>query len=201
MRFVPRALVATSVTLAAVMTVSTAQAATPAEAVSALDSGLLAIMKAGKGAGLQGRKARIAPVIDQAFDLPLMARLSVGSAWTGFSPADQKDLVASFRRMVIAEYARNFDGWSGQSFAVSPDVQTRGTDSLVRTVLHDPKGKDVAISYRLRQSGGTWKIIDVFYNNSISQIATRRSDFAIALQKGGARSLIGHLDQLAARTN
>jgi phospholipid transport system substrate-binding protein len=48
--------------------------------VQALDNGLLAIMKA-KGTD-RNRTQLIAPVIDRAFDLPLMTRLAVGPSWT-----------------------------------------------------------------------------------------------------------------------
>jgi len=177
-----------------------AQASDPAAAtVDALDDALIATMKAGAAAGLKGREAKIGPAVDRAFDLPLMTRLAVGSGWNAIAPADQKALVAAFRRMTVAQYAGNFDGYAGQSFVIAPKVETRGGDKLVRTTLKDPKGGDVAIAYRLRSSGGAWKIIDIFYKNSISQIATRRADFASVLQKGGAKALIAHLNALAAK--
>jgi phospholipid transport system substrate-binding protein len=176
-----------------------AQANDPARAtVQALDDGLLTIMKAGKAAGIAGRSARIGPVVDRAFDLPLMTRLVVGPSWNTMSPADQTALVAAFRRMTIGQYARNFDGWSGESFTIAPQVEERGGDKLVRTTLSG-SGAPVAISYRLRQSGGQWKIIDVFYKNAISQLATRRADFASVLASGGAKALIAHLDELATK--
>jgi phospholipid transport system substrate-binding protein len=176
-----------------------AQVQDPARAtVQALDDGLLSIMKAGKAAGVAGRSARIAPVVDRAFDLPLMTRLVVGPAWNTMSPADQTALVAAFRRMTIGQYARNFDGWSGETFTIAPQVEERGGDKLVRTTLSG-SGAPVAISYRLRQSGGQWKIIDVFYKNAISQLATRRADFASVLASGGPKALIAHLDQLATK--
>jgi phospholipid transport system substrate-binding protein len=165
--------------------------------VQALDDGLTTIMKA-KGTA-KSRAATIGPVIDRAFDLPLMTRLAVGPAWTTTAPADQQALVAAFRRMTIAQYATNFDSWSGERFTIAPQIEARGGDRLVRTTLGTPGKADVAISYRLRASGGTWKIIDVFYRNSISQIATRRSDFATILAKGGAKALVAHLDSLAAK--
>ena len=165
--------------------------------VQALDDGLIAIMKT-KGT-IKSRSAAIAPVVDRAFDLPLMTRLAVGSAWTTTAPADQQALVAAFRRMTIAQYATNFDSWSGERFAIAPQIEARGGDKLVRTTLTTPGKADIPISYRLRASGGTWKIIDVFYRNSISQIATRRSDFAAVLAKGGAKALVTHLDALAAK--
>lgn len=196
MRSVPFALAA----MVAMAAPAVAEAADPAVApVQALDDGLIAIMKAGKAAGVKGRASRIAPVIDRTFDLPLMTRLAVGSAWNGIAPADQKALVAAFRRLTIAQYADNFDGWSGQSFSIDPNVQARGSDRLVRTTLKSPGEAPVAIAYRLRQDGGAWKIIDVFYKNSISQLATRRSDFASVLASGGAKALISHLDALSAK--
>ena len=172
--------------------------------VQALDAGLLSIMKAGTKAGVKARSATIGPVVDRSFDLPLMTRLAVGPSWTTIAPADQAALVTAFRRLTVSSYAANFDGYSGQSFTVAPQVETRPdpsthiTDKLVRTTLNDPKGTPVAISYRLRQSGGGWRIIDVFYK-SISQLATRRSDFGTVLQRGGAKALLQRMDQLAAK--
>jgi phospholipid transport system substrate-binding protein len=165
--------------------------------VQVLDNGLLVIMKA-KGTE-NSRAQSIAPVIDRAFDLPLMTRLAVGPSWTTIAPSDQQALVAAFRRMTIAQYAANFDSWSGESFAIAPQVETRGGDKLVRTTLNVPGKDPVAIAYRLRPSGGDWKIIDVFYRNSISQIATRRSDFSSLLAKEGPKGLVAHIDRLAAK--
>ena len=170
----------------------------PFATVNALDAGLLQIMKSGRAVGAKGRAAAIAPVIDRTFDLPLMTRLAVGTAWTGFALADQQALVAAFRRMTIAQYASNFDSYAGETFTVNPQVEARGGDRLVRTTLSG-KGSSEALSYRLRQSGGSWKIIDVFYRSSISQLATRRADFAGVLKSGGAKALVTHLNALAAK--
>ena len=141
----------------------------------------------------------IAPVVDRTFDLPLMTRLSVGPPWTGIAPREQAALVAAFRSLTIAQYAKNFDSFSGESFAMTPQIESRGGDKLVRTTLMVPRGSSEALNYRLRQSGSEWKIIDVYYRNAISQLATRRADFARVLAKGGAAALITHLNALAAK--
>lgn len=193
-RFVAYAALATALSSAAPLA---AQASDPAVGpVQTLDDGLLATLKAG---GYAARAARIAPVVDQAYDVPLLTRLSVGTGWTTIAPADQTALVAALRRLTIAQYASNFDRFSGQSFAIDPRVETRGTDKLVRTTLRQPKGDSVSIGYRLRQSGGRWKIVDVYYNNAVSQLATRRADFETAFARGGAKALIAHLDALTAK--
>ena len=182
----------------ALPSVSLAQAADPAvPTVEALDAGLLRTMRAGGTAASRGKV--IAPVLDRAFDLPLMTRLAVGPEWVKLAPGDQQALVDAFRRMTIAQYARNFDGYSGETIEVSPRVESRGGDKVVRTTLKVPKGASVAIAYRLRQGGGGWRIIDVFYNNAISQIATRRSDFGTVLQTGGAKALVARMNAIAAK--
>lgn len=186
--------------LVAPASVAQAQASDPARApVQALCDGLVTIMKGGKTMGVRGRAASIGPVVDRAYDIPLMTRLTVGTGWNAIAPADQTALVAAFRRMVAAQYATNFDSFSGEKFTVDPKVETRGTDKLVRTSLIQTGEAPIPIGYRLRASGGGWKIIDVYYRNSISQLATRRSDFSRVLATGGAKSLIRHLDELAAK--
>ena len=197
MRFSFLPAVFSGVLAAALPAAATAQTDPAAAPVQALDNGLLAIMKS-RG-GTPARAAAIQPVVDRSFDLPLMTRLSVGAGWTTMAPADQSALVAAFRRLTVSSYASNFKSWSGQSFTIAPQVETRGGDKLVRTILNNPKGSPVSISYRLRQSGGGWRIIDVFYRNSISQLATRRADFAGVLQAGGAKALVAHLNSLAAK--
>ncbi len=177
-----------------------AQAVDPAiGTVQALNSGLLGIMRAGSSAGPAGRARMIAPVVDRAFDIPLMTRLAVGPAWTGFSANDQTGVINAFRALTVAQYAKNFDSFGGESFTIAPQVETRGGDKLVRTTLNVPKGESEQLNYRMRQSSGVWKIIDVNYRNAISQLATRRADFARVVATGGAPALISHLNRLAAK--
>jgi phospholipid transport system substrate-binding protein len=66
---------------------------------------------------------------------------------------------------------------------------------VVQTKLTRPGGDPVSLTYRMRQVGGSWKIIDVYYG-AISQLTTRRSDFAGPVASGGAAGLVTHLNQL-----
>lgn len=176
-----------------------AQSSDPAAgSVDTLNNGLIGIMKAGKAAGQSGRAQRIAPVIDRVFDIPLMTRLAVGPSWTTIAPKDQTALVTGFRNLTIAQFAHNFDNFGGEKFTIAPQVETRGNDKLVRTTLVIPNHAPEQINYRLRQNAGQWKVIDVYFRNSMSQLATRQADFAGSLAKGGAPALIEHLNKLAA---
>lgn len=195
-RFAPFA--AAIAPLVMIASAAPAQSADPARApVQALDDGLIAIMKGGKKLGVAGRATQIAPVVDRAFDLPYMTRLAVGQPWLQATPAERTALIAAFRKLTINEYARNFDDFSGQSFAIDPKVDARGGDRLVKTTLSAPREAPVSIAYRVHQVGSDWKITDVFFKNAISQLTTRRADFGSILAKGGPSALIGHINTLA----
>jgi phospholipid transport system substrate-binding protein len=158
-----------------------AQAADPAAAqIDAFDAVLLKVMKQGKALGPQGRYKELQPAVERAFDLPAMARFAVGPKWAGAAPQEQVALVAAFTRLTIASYAHNFDSYDGERFVLDPSVETRGPDKLVKTQVVPTHGDPTHIAYRMRQVGGTWKIIDVYYKGAISELATRRSDFSSA---------------------
>jgi phospholipid transport system substrate-binding protein len=109
------------------------------------------------------------------------------------SDSDHKALISAFPRLTVASYAHNFDRFDGESFDVNPTVQTRGPDKVVLSHL-TPRGRAaVDLTYRMRLDGGEWKIVDVYYG-AISQLTTRRSDFAAPLASGGARALVAHLE-------
>jgi phospholipid transport system substrate-binding protein len=174
---------------------SFAQASDPAAArIESFDAALIKTMQAGKAVGASGRAKVIGPTVEQTFDLPFMTRVAVGPDWTKMSPADQEALQKAFSRYTVANLAKNFSDYSGQKLDLDGPVIDRGADKIVKTKLTNPGGSPVSLAYRMRQDGGAWKVIDVFYNGSISQLTTQRSDFASTLKNGGAKALISKLE-------
>ena len=97
-------------------------------------------MKQAEQLGVRGRYDKLAPVIRSTFDLPAMTRIAVGPDWTTIPAEQQSALLDSFARMTIATYANRFDGYSGQSFEIDPEVQPRNTGRIVRTKLAAAQG-------------------------------------------------------------
>lgn len=164
--------------------------------IKSLDNALLESMKAGPTLTVTERYRRLAPVIELTFDLRTMTAFAVGSAWAKFSADEQQATIAAFRRLTIASYAHNFAGFDGERFEINSDVVVRGVDKIVRTRLVSPHSASVDLMYRMRESAGSWKIIDVYYG-AISQLTTRRADFAASIASGGASSLVAHLNSLS----
>jgi phospholipid transport system substrate-binding protein len=163
--------------------------------IRAFYDALLDVMKRAKALGIKGRYDRLAPVIEATFDLPAMTRIAVGPRWTSIPKEQQAQLVDAFSRMTIATYASRFDGYSGERFEIDPDVDARGSGSIVHTRIVQPKGEPVTLNYLMRKSGGKWKAVDVYLTGTISELATRRSEFNSILDAGGPQALIGSLRQ------
>ena len=156
---------------------------------------LTASMKA--GGGTKARFDKLKPAVEQDFDLQGMTALSVGPSWASIAAADQKNLVDAFERMTVANYARNFNSYSGEKFIVDPDVTQRGTDKYVKSTLQPSSGAPIAFNYRLHQVGTSWKIVDVYLAGNISQLAQKRADFASTLSTSGPQGLAKKIDALA----
>ncbi len=195
--FCALALVGAAAPAALIPAAAQAQAADPAAAqVQRFDDTLLATMKQGRSLGFRGRYSKLEPAVKDTFDLPLMIRFAVGPSWSTLSAPDQSALLAAFTRYSTSTWAKNFSSFSGQHFQVGK-VDTRGPDKLVHTQLVSPSDS-VDLAYRMRQTtGGEWKVIDVYFNGSISQLSQQRADYASTLASGGAPALVKKINELS----
>jgi len=173
---------------------SSAPVSAPARVVEKLHAALLGVMQDAEKLGYEGRVERLAPVLKETYDTPFMAEKSVGRHWKQASPADQAEFVATFSRFMISNYAGRFDGYSGQSFQTLGEEPSAQGTVLVRTRLVEPQGEGVHLDYRLRQANGSWKIVDVYLNGTVSELALRRSEYAALIKRDGWQALIAALD-------
>jgi phospholipid transport system substrate-binding protein len=191
-------LVAALFALLPVSQMRAADAADPAaEQVQSFYASLLDTMKRGPQLGMQGRFRALGPAVDKAYDITTMMQFIVGQSWPTMTDADKTSLIQAFRRMTLADYASNFDKYSGERFDVDPNVVQRGGDKIVQTKLVPGSGAPVALIYRMREQAGSWKIIDVYLAGYVDQAALKRSDFASTLASGGAKALAAKINSLA----
>jgi phospholipid transport system substrate-binding protein len=137
------------------------------------------------------RDRRFAPVFAAVFDIPTMTRLAVGQAWKGFSAEQQATIRDAFARFIVADYASQIKDYSGESFVVDPQTtpESRGGGEIVKTKLLQPGGRTVSINYLVRGE----RVIDIYLNGTISDLALRRDEFASIIASGGADALIKRL--------
>ncbi len=165
-------------------------------AASRIDSfynALLDTMKQAKQLGLKGRYDKLAPVLTKTYDLTSMSRIAVGQSWNALPPPQQLSIVNAFTRMTTATYATRFDDFSGEQFEILQTVDQPNGDKIVNTHIIQSNGKPVALNYLMRKAGADWKIIDVYLDGTISELASRRAEFGAILKSGGPDALVSSL--------
>jgi len=173
-------------------------AESPAAATRSFYDVLLRAMKGGERLGFAGRRELLAPACLRFFNFPLMTRLMVGPQWPQLPPDQQKQLAESFSAFSIATYANRFDDYSGERFDVEnePSALANG-DTIVKSQLVQGDGDKVELDYLMRQDNG-WRTIDVYLSGTVSELATRRSEFSSVLRRGGPSALVELLQRKVA---
>jgi len=157
---------------------------------------LVDTMKRGKQLGLEGRYRELKPAAETAFDIPGMTQMSIGPSWATTSESDRKALIDVVERMTVVSYAKNFANFGGEKFVVEPAAKTRNVDKIVESKLLGSDGSTVPFNYRLHAVDGHWKIVDIYLNGTISQLALRRADFSSTFEKLGPTGLIQKLNAM-----
>jgi phospholipid transport system substrate-binding protein len=172
--------------------------ASPAEPIRAFYDVLLGVMKEGQKLGFARRRDRLAPTILRTFDFPLMTRLIIGQQWAGFSPDLQQHLIAGFSAFSIATYANRFDDYSGESFKTDEPVPAANGDTVVKSQLLQTSDDNVELDYLMRMDGGRWQVIDIYLSGTVSELATRRSEFSSVMRRDGPEALVDLLQKKVA---
>src|SRR5690242_10351039 len=166
------------------------------DTVQGLYEVLLNTMKNGRTLGQSGRFTQLEPVIWRTFDIPSMARLSVGPSWATLTEAQRQQVTESFGRYISAIYADRFDSYDGQKLQVT-DEQPNGAGVIVRSQIIKANGEPVKVAYMMRRNAESWLISDIYLDGAISEVATRRSEFSAILKNQGIDGLIAALNRKA----
>jgi len=166
------------------------------DTVRSLYDTLLTTMRNGPALGPRGRYNQIEPVIRRVFDIPFMTRLAVGPEWAGLTEMQRQQVSQAFERYITAIYAERFDSYSGERLQVIGEQPSAG-GAIITSQIIKSNGQPVNINYLMRQNGGVWQIADVYLGGTISELATRRSEFASILRTQGINGLIETLNTKA----
>lgn len=144
-------------------------------------------------ADLETRSETLAPAIDASFDIPFMGAKVLGRHWRQLDDASRQRWVDTFRDLTISTWASRFPPGSEIGFKVQTvEPAARGT-AMVHTELVRVTEDPVEIHYRLRETEAGWRIIDIYLNGTVSELALRRSEYGSVIERDGFDSLVTSL--------
>jgi phospholipid transport system substrate-binding protein len=146
--------------------------------------------------GAKGRYQQLDPIVHRLFDVPYMAKLSIGPSWVRLATDQKRRAAQAYGRYLTALYTTRFDGYSGERFEVLGEQQIKHA-TMVKTRIVKSNGEPVSVNFVLHDNDHAWQVRDIYLDSAISELATRRSEFAQVLRTSGIDALIASLDKKA----
>jgi phospholipid transport system substrate-binding protein len=166
----------------------------PRDVVTGTSEAVIAVLKE-RGLSSAEKRRRIEDVVLKSVDFDTLSKLTMARNWAKLSAAQQEEFRREFREHLSATYGRRIDDYRNETVDVLGTREESRGDQTVKTRINRGGGTaDVLVDYRLRQTGGQWKIIDVVIEG-VSLVANFRSQFQDLMAHGGAEHLLAVLRQ------
>ena len=166
----------------------------PAAPIHLLCDTLIDAMKQGKSLSFHDREAKLRPVVTSVYDMAAMTRSTLGLTANKLSPDELAQLAEAYGRYSVATYADQFNNWGGERFEIEAPRKLDNGATVVPSFIIGGDGSRTGIDYVMRETDGKWRIVDVLFGGSISQVAVRRSEFVPIVRVSGVAGLISMLD-------
>jgi phospholipid transport system substrate-binding protein len=177
---------------------ASAQGAGPEAVIRTFSDRLLESMKGGAKLGYKGRADKMRPAVIEAYDMPAMTRGTLGTAFNKLTPEEATRLADAYTAFSVGTYAAQFNEWNGERFDVGEQRPSAGGTVIVPSWLVPKNGDPTEIDYVMRQDQGQWRIVDVLFEGTVSQVAVRRSEFGSIFRAKGFSGLIETIEKQTA---
>ena len=139
------------------------------------------------------KKTAVLNTVAPRFDLPLMAKLTLGKKhWTALPRDKRQEFSSLFSALLKRSYLGKIDLYSNEKINFKP-AQTKKNKVYVPTELISA-GKTVPITYKLYKSKKGWKIYDADISGT-SIILSHRTEYDAILRNGTIDDLLAKLRQ------
>lgn len=162
---------------------TTAQAAaSPSAFVAELTNSAFAALRASDISEAE-RFSKFRELLSKGVDLQRVGRFVLGPNWRRATPEQQAEYQKLFSDYVIAAYAGRLKDYTQAKYTISKTIQASENETIVNTeFVHPENPEPVHVDWRLRQEGGTLRVIDLTIEG-ISMALTQRSEFAAIIQQ------------------
>lgn len=139
-----------------------------------------------KGLSDDERARRFRTLFVDTFDLPEIGKLVLARYWRAATPEQQQEFLRLFEDVQVYTWTRRFKEYSGETLEIL-GVQPEGeTDVLVDSRIKRQKLDPIAVSWRVRKEGDTFKVLDIKVEGA-SMAFTHRSEYSSVIQGGGGQ--------------
>ena len=163
--------------------------------VSEFHEAILESMQKSGELSYQERYDRLEGEIKQRFDLRYMSKVVSGRHWKKASEETKENFVQTFSKLTITNYTSRFDSFSGERFETTEIVDGPKDSQMIQTNFIKSDGEKISFNYLVRESDDEWKILDIFLEGKISELALKKSEYSSVLKGEGFEKLILEIEK------
>ena len=133
-------------------------------------------------------------LINLTYDTEKMLSLIIGDIWKNQNNAIKSEMISVFEEYITKNYVKRFSKIKNPDFE-NLEEKKIGSHLMVKSNLILNGKEKVSINYLLTLKGKQWRIFDVLLAGSVSEVATKKSEFSSFIKEGSISPLIEALKE------
>ena len=134
------------------------------------------------------KEQRARELFTKNFDTPAIGRFVIGRYWRNASEQEQQDFLAVFEDVIVQRFVPLFEQQSGSRFTFGSGRKDEKSPemTLVSSKLETEKNEELKVVWRIRETDGAAKILDVIVEGA-SMALTLRSEYSSFIKSSGGK--------------
>ncbi|MFQ3306829.1 MAG: phospholipid transport system substrate-binding protein [Candidatus Midichloriaceae bacterium] len=124
-------------------------------------------------------------------DINWMGKFAIGKYYKQLNKSEILEYKELYKNFLIQMYAPKFTDYNGESLKINSVKSIGNSQYIISTTIvsGDHSGKNIMISYRIKEKDGVFKILDII-PEGISLVFGQRSDFTSVISQHGVDGLL-----------
>ncbi|MDO5386133.1 MAG: ABC transporter substrate-binding protein [Pseudomonadota bacterium] len=143
------------------------------------------------------KDARFEKLFNNALDLKFIGQFVLGRYWRTATPAQREAFINAYRELNIQTWSKRFDEFKGRKFIFQGTTPSNSANQVfVNTEVPMDQGAPAKVVWRVKQTGDSYKIVDIIIEN-VSLAITARNEYSAYIKKApnGVDDLIKDLQK------
>ncbi len=138
---------------------------------------------------------RFAKLFNEYLDLDFIGRFVLGRYWKTATPKQRTEFVNVYRELNIKTWSKRFDEFKGKTFVFNGASPSSSENQIfVNSVVPMDQGAPAKVVWRVKETNGQFKVVDIIIEN-VSLAITARNEYTAYIRKSpnGLDGLISDL--------
>ncbi|MBR1604926.1 MAG: ABC transporter substrate-binding protein [Alphaproteobacteria bacterium] len=133
------------------------------------------------------KQTRFKKLFNDALDLDFIGKYVLGRYWRTATPQQKTSFINTYRELNTKVWSERFDEFKGKSFIFKGTTPSNSEGQIfVNTVVPMEQGEPATVVWRVKQTGSSFKIIDIIIEKVSLTMANRNEYTAYIKNNGGS---------------